>query len=176
VIASVGPPRRELAREVPPGLSLPSGFSAPQLALPGVLVIQGPRIEPQPTFQRSSPATDSPNWQADMERLCHELQVVSATHPAQFDKLPLIVVVDDSPFVARNIGNFLWVTFTRSNPAADIHGSGATTRDKHWGCTGPLLIDARVKPHHAPALIEDPEVSRKIDALAARGGPLARWL
>jgi 4-hydroxy-3-polyprenylbenzoate decarboxylase len=37
-------------------------------------------------------------------------------------------------------------------------------------------LDARVKPHHAPPLIESPEVSKKIDALAAQGGPLAKYL
>ena len=46
-------------------------------------------------------------------------------------------------------------------------------RNKHWGCRGPLVIDARIKPHHAPPLVEDPAVTKKIDALAARGGPLA---
>ena len=30
--------------------------------------------------------------------------------------------------------------------------------------------------HGAPPLVEDPEVSKRIDALAARGGPLAKWL
>ena len=45
-------------------------------------------------------------------------------------------------------------------------------QDKHWGCRGPLVIDARLKPHHAPPLVEDPEVSRRVDALAAPGGPL----
>ena len=92
------------------------------------------------------------------------------------DHLPLLVLVDDSEFTARTLGNFLWVTFTRSNPAADISGFGVFTEQKHWGCTGPLLIDARIKPHHAPPLIPDPDVAKKIDALAARGGPLAKWL
>src|SRR4029077_13005832 len=66
--------------------------------------------------------------------------------------------------------------FTRANPAADIYGIGAFTQQKHWGCTGPLVIDARLKPHHAPPLIADPQVSKRIDALAARGGTLAKWL
>jgi len=64
------------------------------------------------------------------------------------------------------------VTFTRSNPAADIHGVGACTRQKHWGCDGPLVIDARIKPHHAPPLEEDPAVTKRVKALAAPGGPL----
>ena len=62
------------------------------------------------------------------------------------------------------------------HPAADIYGVGAFTERKHWGCTGPLVIDARIKPHHAPPLAADPEVAKKIDALAARGGALAKWL
>jgi 4-hydroxy-3-polyprenylbenzoate decarboxylase len=90
--------------------------------------------------------------------------------------IPLIVLVDDSDFTTRTLANFLWVTFTRANPAADIHGVGEFTERKHWGCTGPLVIDARIKPHHAPPLLEDPEVSKRVDALAARGGPLAKWL
>jgi 4-hydroxy-3-polyprenylbenzoate decarboxylase len=88
----------------------------------------------------------------------------------------LLVVVDDSEFAARNLNNFLWVTFTRANPAADIHGVGSFIERKHWGCTGPLVIDARIKPHHAPPLVEDADVTKRIDALAARGGPLAKWL
>jgi 4-hydroxy-3-polyprenylbenzoate decarboxylase len=85
---------------------------------------------------------------------------------------PLIVLVDESEFTARTLNNFLWVTFTRSNPAEDIHGVGATVCHKHWGCQGPLVIDARIKPRHAPPLVEDPAVSRRVDALGAPGGPL----
>jgi 4-hydroxy-3-polyprenylbenzoate decarboxylase len=81
-------------------------------------------------------------------------------------------LVDDSSFTARTLNNFLWVTFTRSDPAPDIHGIGAATRQKHWSCAGALVIDARIKPHHAPPLVEDPEVTRRVDALAAPGQPL----
>jgi 4-hydroxy-3-polyprenylbenzoate decarboxylase len=86
------------------------------------------------------------------------------------------VVVDDPEFAAKTLNNFLWVTFTRSNPATDIRGVGERMEDKHWCCSGPLVIDARRKPRHAPPLIENPEVTRKIDALASRGGPLAQYL
>ena len=48
--------------------------------------------------------------------------------------------------------------------------------NKHWGCSGSLVIDARIKPHHAPPLVEDPEVTAKVDARAARGGELAKYL
>jgi 4-hydroxy-3-polyprenylbenzoate decarboxylase len=83
-----------------------------------------------------------------------------------------VVLVDDSEFTPGTLNNFLWVTFTRSNPAADIHGIGAFTRQKHWGCDGALVIDARIKPHHAPPLEADPAVARRVEALGARGAPL----
>jgi 4-hydroxy-3-polyprenylbenzoate decarboxylase len=103
----------------------------------------------------------------DCESLCAAL---GPNHP--LNAFPLVVIVDDSEFTARNLNNFLWVTFTRSNPATDIHGIGSFVRHKHWGCDGSLIVDARIKPHHAPPLIEDPAVTKRVDALAAPGGPL----
>ena len=84
----------------------------------------------------------------------------------------MIVVVDDSEFTARALDNFLWVTFTRTNPAVDLDGIGAFSEHKHWGCTGAMIIDARTKPHHAPPLEPDPRVVAKVEALAAKNGPL----
>jgi 4-hydroxy-3-polyprenylbenzoate decarboxylase len=101
-----------------------------------------------------------------MRDLCERLS------SQQTSEFPLLVVVDDSEMVARSLDNFLWVTFTRSNPAVDVFGVGEGVSHKHWGCTGPLVIDARIKPHHAPPLVEDSAVSRRVDALAAPGGPL----
>jgi len=72
--------------------------------------------------------------------------------------------------------NFLWVTFTRSNPSHDIYGVNAKTEFKHWGCAGALVIDARIKPHHAPPLVEDPGVSAKVDSMGVKGGPLEGWV
>lgn len=89
------------------------------------------------------------------------------------DAFPLVILCDDPEFLAKDFSNFLWITFTRSNPARDIHGVGAETKFKHWGCTGSLIIDARLKPHHAPPLIEDAEVTAKVDAMFAEGGVLS---
>ena len=91
-----------------------------------------------------------------------------------FDAFPLVVLVDDSEFAPRTLDNFLWVTFTRSNPAADVTASASVVVDKHWGCQGPLVIDARIKPHHAPPLEEDPEVTARVDRLFRRGRPPGR--
>ena len=154
VIAAVGQPIRQLARELPPNLRLPSGVNNPRVAQPGILVVQA---------------------NSEVQSLGEAFgQVWSG--PMADGEFPLIVVVDDSEFTARTLNNFLWVTFTRSNPAVDISGVQEFTRHRHWGCEGPLIIDARIKPHHAPPLIEDPQVTKKVDALAARGGPLAKWL
>src|SRR4051812_19391352 len=95
-----------------------------------------------------------------------------AFNPQSLSRFRWIIIVDDSQFVTESLRNFLWVTFTRTNPATDIDGIDSFIRDKHWGCRGPLVIDARLKPHHAPPLVEDPEISRRVDALAAPGGPL----
>lgn len=153
VIAAVGAPRRSLPREVPGELRLPAGFSEPRVCLPGVLAVAAPAC-----VSREDGA---------LRRFCAELQA-----DAPICRFPLIVLVDDSEFTARTPSNFLWVTFTRMNPAVDVDGVEARTVHKHWGCAGALVIDARRKPHHAPPLVEDPAVSRRVDALAAPGGPL----
>jgi 4-hydroxy-3-polyprenylbenzoate decarboxylase len=156
VFAAVGEKRRTLGTELPAELRLPEGFHTPVLCLPGVLAVQGPACK----TRKGEPDTE-------MERLCQVLLGV-----AGLDSFPLIVVCDDSRFTQATLNNFLWVTFTRSDPAADIYGVGASTSCKQWGCSGPVVIDARVKPHHAPPLIEDPAVERRVDQLAAPGGPL----
>ena len=160
VIAAVGQAVRTLPTDVPGDLVLPDGFRDPQVCLPGVLAVAGPPATA--TREAADPAID---------RFCREAEASVA-----LNRFPLVVVVDDSRFTARTLNNFLWVVFTRSDPATDVHGLGAFTRHKHWGCRGSLVIDARIKPHHAPPLSEDPEVTRHVDALAARGGPLARYL
>jgi len=82
----------------------------------------------------------------------------------------LIVLTDDAQFVSETLNNFLWTTFTRSNPANDIYGVDAFTKHKHWGCNGPLIIDARKKPHHAPDLIKNENVERRVDKFFEKGG------
>lgn len=160
VVAAAGPARYSLSSVLPPNFVLPDGFGNPQILAPGILVLEGPRC-------RSSNDQEDPH----IVNLCQFIEPHSSS-----DGIRLIVVVDDSRFVCASWENFLWVTFTRSNPAADVHGVGAFIRQKHWGCKGPLVIDARSKPHHAPPLEADPQVAKRVDALAACGGPLAKYL
>jgi len=182
VVAARGEPVRTLPHELPAGVALPGGFRNPRVCLPGVVAIEGPRIEPRPALHPlAAPGqTDQGGdaaiwrlaagaaWSADVERLC---AAIPADHPLR--AFPLLVVVDDADFAARSLENLLWVTFTRSNPAADVHGVDAAVHQKHWGCRGPLVIDARLKPHHAPPVEEDPAVTARVDDLCRRGGPLA---
>jgi 4-hydroxy-3-polyprenylbenzoate decarboxylase len=153
VIAAAGPRRRDLAAELPPGLRWTDKFDRPRLVLPGILALQGP------PFQPGENGSDHA-----IGRLAREMEPPEG--------VPLVVVVDDSQFAAESLRNFLWVTFTRSNPAADIDGLGAFVHQKHWGCTGPLIIDARTKPQHAPPLVDDPQIERRVESMGARGGPL----
>ncbi len=156
VIAATGPKRRNLPTELPPGLRIPSGFSNPRVCLPGVLAVQGP-----------SCGEYRECMSMDMAGFCASFVV-----DGPLGAFPLVLVVDDSEFVSRTLNNLLWVTFTRSNPASDIYGISPFQRCKHWGCDGPLVIDARAKPHHAPPLLEDPLVEKRVNELAAPGGPL----
>ena len=156
VVAARGPARHELATTLPAGFALPNGYDEPTIPLPGVLAVRGPAFSP---------------GNRDVHSFCNGC---TGDHPV--NRFRLIVIVDDSDFVARGINNFLWVVFTRSNPAVDIDGVESFFDNKHWGCRGALVIDSRIKPHHAPPLVEDPDVTAKVDSIAASGHPLSRYL
>ncbi len=156
VIAAAGSIKRSLPATLPGDLTLPAGFAAPRVCLPGILAVTGPRF-----------GYDPESASRLMDLFC-----VFFEERGGRQEFPLLVIVDDSEFTIRTLNNFLWETFTRSNPATDIYGIGAFTQHKHWGCRGSLVIDARSKPHHAPPLIADPEIEKRVDALGAPGGPL----
>jgi 4-hydroxy-3-polyprenylbenzoate decarboxylase len=157
VIAAADRQLRELADSLPRSLALPDGFSDPRMVMPGLLAVKSPKF-----FGADS--------RDDLTRFCRD--VVCPTDSG----VAMITLVDDSDFAARSLKNWLWVTFTRSNPAVDLDGIAGDTVDKHWGCRGAVVIDARIKPHHAPPLVEDRETLAKVDARAARGGGLAKYL
>ncbi len=153
VLAAAGSAVRTLPSEIPAELRLPNLFREPKVCLPGVLAIQGP------AYVESGDTA--------LDQFCSHYQSSDG-----INAFPLVVIVDDSEMTSRNLNNFLWVTFTRSAPAADIDGIEAFVENKHWGCRGSLVIDARIKSHHAPPLVEDPAVTRRVDQLGAPGGPL----
>jgi 4-hydroxy-3-polyprenylbenzoate decarboxylase len=157
VFAAYGEPRRTLGREVPSWMQDISGLQDVKLVMPGVLAIQTGKY------------LDAATAAKEAEALEHRLQ----SRIQDLQPFPLMVWCDDAAFTAANLRNFLWVTFTRSNPSHDIHGIGSFTEFKHWGCKGSVIIDARIKPHHAPAVVADPAIEKKIDRIFTGSGSLA---
>jgi 4-hydroxy-3-polyprenylbenzoate decarboxylase len=139
VVAAVGEPRRALATSVSEGLSLPEGFASPHLAMPGVITLGARKFEHDPSAK---------------ERLVRDERLAN-----QLAGIALVVLCDDPQFAARSIDNFVWVTFTRSDPASDIDGFGARIARKSWGCSGPMVIDARIKPGYPERLEPGDEVN-----------------
>ncbi len=154
IIAAAGEPVRELTDRIPATLSLPEGFKKPAMVMPGIMALEAPEFA----------NTKSEAQVRSLEMTLESIKTMAG--------IPLIILTEDSEFATRNLNNFLWMTFTRANPSHDIHGSGSFIRHKHWGCSGPLIIDARLKPHHAPPLIEDQGVTKRIDSLGVKGGCL----
>lgn len=153
-ITVAGNIKRELWNELPAWFTLPRPFSGFKMAMPGVLAVEVPK---------NITTSDMPLMLEILEE---------ALGDKELSGLPLIVLCDDAAFTAQNINNLVWVTFTRSNPSHDIYGIGSFTEHKHWGCTGPLIIDARIKPHHAPVLERDPATEKLVDKMGEKGGAL----
>lgn len=157
VIAAAGEKKCELGTVLTSDLSLPENFSDPRIVMPGVLAVKATKY------------SDATNANTEIKKF----DQLSSSATLQFLKaFPLIIICDDSEFVAQTLNNFLWVTFTRSNPSHDIYGIHSFTENKHWGCKGSLIIDARIKPHHAPPLIKDPKVEKFVDSLGVKGKSL----
>lgn len=156
VVAAAGRVRRSLPTVVPEDLTLPDGFSNPRVCLPGVLAVTAP-----PCGQSTGKSDEA------SRRFCQSHNVAMP-----INQFPLVLLVDDSDFCSHSLANFLWVTFTRSNPATDVHGIEEFIENKHWGCRGSLVIDARTKPYMAPALETDPQITKSADRVFAKGASL----
>ena len=156
VIAAYGEIIRTLATEVPGCLKELQQFEAAKLVMPGVVALQ------------TNPFLNYEAATRELEILNSQLQ----NKTTELANVPIIVVCDDAGFVSEKLRNFLWVTFTRCNPSHDMYGVNSTTINKHWGCKGPLVFDARIKPHHAPPVKTDSLIDKKIDKLFNKGGSL----
>ena len=153
-VAAAGAIRRELWSEVPKHFSLPRPIEKFKIVMPGILAVEIPK---------NIKSSDMPLILEILQEHLGEMELGG---------LPLIVLCNDAEFTAANLNNFVWVTFTRSNPSHDIYGINSFTENKHWGCHGPLIIDARIKPHHAPVLEKDPAVEKLVDKMCEKGGVL----
>lgn len=156
VLAAYGPVIRELTKAIPDILINNQLIKQAALAMPGIVCIQ------TKTFTTYDQA------EREMDQLSTYLQ----PYTNELLKTPLMVLCDDACFTATTIHNFLWVSFTRTNPSHDIYGVDAFTNFKHWGCKGPLILDARIKPHHAPVLEMDKQVIKNVEHLFEKGSSL----
>ncbi len=156
VLAAYGDPIRALCTQIPSVLYELQQFENPKLCMPGVIALQSK------TFTSYAAA------QEEMEQLNQMLK----DHLGQLKGIVQIILCDNSDFTAATMNNYLWISYTRCNPSHDIYGVDSFTEHKHWGCNGPMILDARIKPHHAPVLEKDPETEKKIDRLFKKGGCL----
>jgi len=123
VVCSVaGEVKRSLCKDLKE-CKLDDSIQNPYLLMPGVLIVEANDIE----------------------------KLKTSLYNSDLKGIAFITLVDDSEFVAKHIDNWLWVTFTRSNPAEDIFGLHEKIENKHWSSDTPI-VDARVKEHHAPGL------------------------
>jgi 4-hydroxy-3-polyprenylbenzoate decarboxylase len=153
VMACRGDKLRNLGRNIP-SVSSSQKIIDCKLVRPGVLAL---KVNPWQSYKSA---------QKEVEEIANTLKTWNLS------EFPLVVLCDDAEFIGASLNNFLWVTFTRSNPSHDIYGIDSFYTNKHWGCKGSLIIDARLKSHNAPELIPDPEVVNKIDKLFSKGGEL----
>ncbi|HRP70571.1 MAG TPA: UbiD family decarboxylase, partial [Turneriella sp.] len=157
IVAAYGEKRRTLATVLPERAMKRYTFRDARLALAGVIVV------------RTTAFKDYKSTEYEMRSLgssCREFLE---------EGIVLIVVADDAEYTAKNLDNFLWTTFTRSDPARDIYGVDSFTENKHWGAKGAIIIDARVKHHHAGMLVEDAAVSENINRFFKKGASLEKF-
>ena len=163
VFAAYGDILRSLSNDIPNCISSKLENIPAKMVSPGVLAIQ---LDTFSTYDRAA---------KEAEQLNQLLRGIASQWEKKgsfTNEIVMIVVCDKVDFLCENLNNFLWVTFTRCNPSHDIYGIDAFTLNKHWGCKGPLVIDARIKSHHAPAVEKDPEVEKSIEPIFNRGGSL----
>ena len=70
---------------------------------------------------------------------------------------------DARPRGAQRGFNFLWTTFTRFDPASDLHAAGVELVRHHASFTPPIVIDARMKPGYPEELFCDEETAALVD-------------
>jgi UbiD family decarboxylase len=129
----LGEPKRSLPREF--RAALPTGATEARVFCGGCLVVG------------ALPYADEPGA---AERF--------AADPA-FTEWMLIVITDEPRRAAASAMNFLWTTFTRFEPAGDIHASGRRIVRNHIAYSGPVVIDARMKPTFPKELSCDPDTA-----------------
>ncbi|MFM1873059.1 MAG: hypothetical protein RL398_2481 [Planctomycetota bacterium] len=134
------------------------GLGEPKRTLPGEFcgVLPSPFASAVP-FCRGCLVVDGPTFAQDPSAAA-----ALAGVPALAD-WPLVVLVDDAKKAAKSAMNFLWTTFTRFEPAADLHARRAELVRNTAVYTPPVVIDARMKPSYPKELFCDPDTQKLVD-------------
>jgi len=135
VLLGLGDPVRELPREF--AGELPAGLTRAEAFCGGCLVVEGE------TYER------------DLD------QASRLARDAAFAGWPLVILHDDAS-VARSSADFLWATWTRFEPASDIHAAETKILRHHLSYTPPVVIDARMKPGYPDELIVRPDIGELV--------------
>jgi len=161
VVAAYGDKLRELKTELPPLFVESALVSNALMLMEGVVALE------------LTAFTDYKHAKEELKNLANSLE----TKIQELEGIVQIIIYDQFTFnpSSGNLNDYLWITYTRSNPSHDIYGVGESIENKHWGCKGPMIIDARKKPHHAPELKINPETQKKIERFFIKGGPLEKW-
>ena len=171
VIAAAGVKCRELRNNPSDleSLTLPQGFKVAAIVMPGILMIEGPAYKKSATFDTN-----------ETVETFRDLKEAFA-HWEFRENYPWISIIDEGATnIAANSGtstnnvlsDFLWLTFTRSDPAQDIYGLDESVEEKHWKCNAPLIIDARIKPRHQKQLTVPAEIAAKAKQILKDSGVL----
>ena len=147
VLAAHGQQRRTLAHCVPEKIALLNADAT--LVMPGIIAL-------------SASKTSLVSLQEKLKGYGEEL--------LEMRGVALIVITENPVWMAANFNNFVWATFTRTNPANDIEGIDSFIQNKHWGAKGPLIFDATIKKHHAPAMEKNKVVEEKVTDLLKNYG------
>jgi UbiD family decarboxylase len=118
---------------------LPNGVRKVRVFSPGCLVVEGPAFtDERDAARRIASASAFADW-------------------------PLLVLSDDADRHAKSAMNFLWSTFTRFDPAADIHAAKIDFIGARASFTPPIVIDARRKPSYPEELFCDEATAKLVD-------------
>ncbi|MBL7919798.1 MAG: UbiD family decarboxylase [Bacteroidia bacterium] len=161
IVAAYGDKKRDLINELPKIISSADSISNAIMLMEGVIGLELNKF------------SGYENAKKEIQQLASFI----SQHKNEFEGIVQIVIYDDFKFQVspKNLNDYVWVTYTRSNPSHDIYGVDEFIENKHWGCKGPMIIDARKKTHHAPELKILPETEKSIERFFKKGGSLEKW-
>lgn len=136
ILLGLGPAVRELPREFTS--ELPRDVTRAEVFCAGCLVVEGLSFE------------------KDAE------QAARLAHDPAFSDWPLVILHTDAG-VANSVADFLWATWTRFEPAADIHAKETRVHRHHLGYSAPIVFDARMKPGYPDELIVRDDIAELVD-------------